>query len=96
MSPYQAATHFNRGIMSQSLDPKTETRVVQAISYLTDAIGTLRKEMEGLRTEIRLLSLAVEHTIEDEIDRRVKEKIDNSRIDRFNNYQKGKDSINAT
>jgi hypothetical protein len=67
-----------------------ETRVDQAISYLTEEIGRLRKDMIKLAAAIRQLSIAVDHAIKFESDALTRESEDNKRIDQFKAYQEGK------
>ena len=44
-----------------------ETKLLQAISYLTDQIAKLSRETEGLKTEVRRLHLAVTKATDIEI-----------------------------
>jgi hypothetical protein len=54
--------------ISRSMErPMQETKLLQAISYLTDQIAKLSRETEGLKTEVRRLHLAVTKATDIEI-----------------------------
>lgn len=71
----------------------SETKVEQAITYLTNQITKLSNEISALHTEVRRLKYAIDMAAADTPQKVAKaeaEQADYERLDRFATYQKGK------